>query len=74
MRSIAATNNDTSADAIARGDAVAATACSEQTKLLTPGSGPLAERAFAERFWQRNRRGTHARSRGKNRVAKEENQ
>jgi len=32
MRSIAATNNAASADAIARGDAVAATACSEQTE------------------------------------------
>jgi hypothetical protein len=70
MRSIAATNNEASADAIARGDAVAAaTVCSEQAKLLTPGSEPLAGRAVAERFWRRNRRGTHA-----DPVAKEEDQ
>jgi hypothetical protein len=57
MRSIAATNNDASADAIARGDAeAAATVYSEQTKLLTPGSEPLAGGAAAEPCWRRNRR------------------
>jgi hypothetical protein len=54
----AAINNDASADAIARGNAVAAaTGYSEQTKLLTPGSEPLAGGAAAERSWRRNRRG-----------------
>jgi hypothetical protein len=40
MKSTAAANNDASAAAIARGDAVGATACSDQTTLLTPGSEP----------------------------------
>ena len=52
------TNNEASAGAIARGGAGAAAAvCSEQAQLRTPGSGPLAGGAAAERWWRRNRRG-----------------